>query len=536
MVKLASIIPLFILSTTICYSSVDIMGGRFLKELKEKNSHINVIQYSVTKTNRRVGLCTGTMIGQRTMITAAHCVADMSMPVLRIRNNTLNAPHLMVGASMVISKVKMHPNYFAMSWLSQLNQEHFQRMHHTQNVDIAIVEFNRDLSNLATFFKDLKPISIGLSEDFIRPYLGQENNDHFLLFRSLRSHYKVKEDPTPPNLYALGYGQKGFFEEDKDRDNRIKRCDFSLKQLYQDKPGTFSFSRSITDSKEWDGSILEDSIRPSEENCSVAPGDSGGPLFIEEEGELKLVGVLASLLFRRDHKMILENNISIIEKDTLCWLDHHSAEVNLKTGCHQWIKNVAKKQKQYAGIPLEKFAHSFSPLLEAEFLFAQEQQKRRKHFFPTNYLLEFHHRDIGQTLRLQTDQNGNIKGQKGELLGLGIEIGNCHEFIKDRLLTREHSYMKSMLAGFEVPDSIADKIPQLARKRVTELLPHSLYSLSCQVKDKSNQQNTENVYLQFSFPLGFQSRLAVVEVFYNRLRSYQRYQMDVRRRALPASL
>ncbi len=126
------------------FASVEIIGGRHLKDIKDKQRHINIIQYSLTKSNGRVSLCTGTLLDQRTMLTAAHCVADMTLPSIAIRNNSLNHPQLRPSPQIAVSRVKMHPGYFTTTLINHIDAKLAQRVESLGPVDIAIVEVFND--------------------------------------------------------------------------------------------------------------------------------------------------------------------------------------------------------------------------------------------------------------------------------------------------------------------------------------------------------------------------------------------------------
>ncbi len=478
LIRLITLIICSVLILSFSFSSVNIIGGRHIESFKEQLDSINVIQFSTTKTNQSMNRCTGTLIDQKTLITAAHCLDDMSLPILQIQSSSMpSAISSIKHDTLVIKNIKMHPNYFALNYLYYLDHQQHNRLHHSENIDIAIVELVEEIQTLVPAFQKLKKIKIGSVDEF------------------LQKSQQIKK------LYTLGYGVESHFQNKRAANQRIKHCDLPIRYVDRSKAGRFSFLLSISDSVSWKGSYSEKRIRPSEENCSIAKGDSGAPLLYVANEELNLIGIASSINYDIQDKVIISNDMSIIEQDTLCWLDHYTPYTNLQTECHKnSIEDNAKK----------------SPLMAAELVFLKDQERQQKKRLPPNRLVEFYSNQVNETLLIPINSKGNVDIDNDHFFNLGYAIHSCRFMMKNRLATKKHTFQNSV-------HSAAGSLDFGFAGQMDQMRPHNLFGLRCE-----SAEDGSTVYIQLSLPLGFPSHEVIVEIFSDHFQRYQRLQMKQR--------
>lgn len=102
-----------------------IIGGKVVAS-KSFIANSTVAVYNI----KEQGLCTGTLLGQGVVITAAHCIGDTPADLVVLFNSSLNSPHLIYRQ---VDQTKVHE-----SWASQQNRE-------KNTGDIALVHFLGDL-------------------------------------------------------------------------------------------------------------------------------------------------------------------------------------------------------------------------------------------------------------------------------------------------------------------------------------------------------------------------------------------------------
>ncbi len=201
-----------------------IIGGKSVEFGDYKLSSVVGIKIMESFSNQLIAVCTGTLIAQDIVVTAAHCVAEMPASVtFLIYFGTSLTDQKKISAVRTAIKKQIHPKY-------SVNKEE-------NGYDIALLK----ISEPAPVY--IKPAA--LMKDSSKIKWGQK-------------------------LTVAGYGYTSIVDS---RNQGIIR---NLKQA------------QVKIGKSW---FSETEFQVFQFMNGICSGDSGGPAFLEENGELKLAGI-----------------------------------------------------------------------------------------------------------------------------------------------------------------------------------------------------------------------------------------------------
>lgn len=238
-----------------------IVGGSKVTTADRINQHV-VFVY-----NKELGyMCTGTIIANKTILTAAHCLEGSSADFVVIFSNE---PFPILD----------HPSKASDVF--------------TRNVEDIVI--NEDYESDFNKAPPMNQHDIGLI------YLTDKIPAGYKPVQVVMDETKIKKGIP---VIAAGYGVTHVsYSEIKYKNNQKFRermksgeyvCDFQIKDVdglptcLQVQLSGEGELRQTTNSIKY---IFQSEVTVNEANSSTCSGDSGGPLFIEENGELLLVGV-----------------------------------------------------------------------------------------------------------------------------------------------------------------------------------------------------------------------------------------------------
>lgn len=208
-------------------------------------------------------LCTGSLVGPETVLTAAHCVLDK--------------PH---GKPLKSFKIQSGSKYF-----------YKQKLFYNETYDVALIKLKKPVEDIkAGYLKISGQTAIGENVILTGYGLHDKKNEN----ESTKEWFKRAINDKDKRLY-FGTSKIQSFGE------RVEKPDLITIIL----SGKAAYSYNYVQSENGPFMRIYDDKADPSKSVSAGPGDSGGPVFTREtNGALSVIGVNSMATFEKDTKAL----------------------------------------------------------------------------------------------------------------------------------------------------------------------------------------------------------------------------------------